>query len=196
MEGYSLDIRHIPGKRNPADSLSRQDRKDALGRKSAVIDANAELAHQIRIPENASDQEIQDILKQVFNAQEGNLHSDSVDAEILEQKIQEAVQEHNVQDQNVVINSLSVQYAVTKQIQDQDSRIVQFCVYSKGKIHIEDSLKRELLDAFKDDILYSEMLEEFENIGVKEIVRGNSKFRLQRDLIVQHENEQDEVLDY
>ena len=40
------------------------------------------------------------------------------------------------------------------------------------------------------------MLDEFENIGVKEIVRGNSKFRLQRDLIVQHENEQDEVLDY
>ena len=40
------------------------------------------------------------------------------------------------------------------------------------------------------------MLEEFENTGVKEIVRGNSKFRLQRDLIVQHENDQDEVLDY
>ena len=30
----------------------------------------------------------------------------------------------------------------------------------------------------------------------KEIVRGNNKFRLQRNLIVQHENEQDEVLDY
>ena len=104
MQGYNLEIRHIPGKRNPADSLSRQDRKDALGRKSAVVDANAELVQQIRIPENASDQEIQDILKQVFNAQEGNVHSDSVDAEILKQKIQEAVQEQNVQDQDSVIN--------------------------------------------------------------------------------------------
>ena len=85
---------------------------------------------------------------------------------------------------------------MTKQIQDQDSRTVQFCVYSKGKIQIEDSLKQEILDALRDYILYSEMLEEFENTGVKEIVRGNSKFRLQRDLIVQHENEQDEVLDY
>ena len=99
------------------------------------------LVQQIRIPENASDQEIQDILKQVFNAQEGNVHSDSVDAEILKQKIQQAVQEQNVQDQDSVINSVSVQYAVTKQIQDQDSRTVQFCVYSKGKIQIEDSLK-------------------------------------------------------
>ena len=106
MQGYNLEIRHIPGKRNPADSLSRQDRKDALGRKSAVVNANAELVQQIRILENASDQEIQDILKQVFNAQEGNVHSDSVDAEILKQKIQQAVQEQNVQDQDAAINSV------------------------------------------------------------------------------------------
>ena len=85
---------------------------------------------------------------------------------------------------------------MTKQIQDQDSRTVQFCVYSKGKIQIEDSLKQEIIEALREDILYSELLEEFENTGVKEIVRGNSKFRLQRDLIVQHKNEQDEVLDY
>ena len=189
MQGYNLEIRHIPSKRNPVDSLSRQGRKDALGRKSAVVNANAELIQQIRIPENANDQEIQDILKQVFNAQEGNVHSDSVDAKILKQKIQQAVQEHNVQDQNVVINAVSIQNTVTKQIQDQDSRIVQFCVYSKGKIQIEDSLKRKILDALRDDILYPEMLEEFENIRVNEIVRGNSKFRLQKDLIVQHENE-------
>ena len=48
---------------------------------------------QIRIPEDASDQEIQDILKQVFNAQEGNVHRDSVDAEQIKKQIQEAVQE-------------------------------------------------------------------------------------------------------
>ena len=200
MQGYNLEIRHIPGKRNPADSLSRQDRKDALGRKSAVVDANAELVEQIRIPEDASDQEIQDILKQVFNAQEGNVHRDSVDAEQIKKQIQEAVQEQNVQDQdqdqNAVISSVSVQKAVTKQIQDQDSRPAQFCMYSKGKIQIDDSLKREIIAALKDDILYSEMIEEFENTGVREIVRGNSKFRIPRDLIIQHENDQDEALDY
>ena len=81
-----------------------------------MVDANAELVQQIRIPENATDQEIQDILKQVFNAQGGIVHSDSVDAEILKQKIQQAVQEQNVQDQNAIINLVSVQYAVTKQI--------------------------------------------------------------------------------
>ena len=115
MQGYNLEIRHIPGKRNPADSLSRQDRKDALGRKSAVVDANAELVEQIRIPEDASDQEIQDILKQVFNAQEGNVHRDSVDAEQIKKQIQEAVQEQNVQDQDQDQKQLSVQFQFRKQ---------------------------------------------------------------------------------
>ena len=48
-----------------------------------MVDANAKLVQQIRIPENASDHKIQEILKQVFNAQEGHVHSDNVDAEIL-----------------------------------------------------------------------------------------------------------------
>ena len=42
-----------------------------------MVDANVELIEQIRIPEDASDQEIQDILRQVFNAQARNVHSDS-----------------------------------------------------------------------------------------------------------------------
>ena len=73
---------------------------------------------------------------------------------------------------------------MSKQIQDQDSRSVQFCVYSKGKIQLEDSLKQDILNALRDEILYADMLEEFENTGATEVVRGNSKYRLQRDLIL------------
>ena len=36
MQGHDLDIRHIPGKKNPADSISRQLQEDALGRKIRV----------------------------------------------------------------------------------------------------------------------------------------------------------------
>ena len=35
LQGYNLEIRHIPGKRNPADTLSRQDKKDALGEENS-----------------------------------------------------------------------------------------------------------------------------------------------------------------
>ena len=50
MQGYNLEIHHIPGKRNPADTLSRQDKKDALGRKTAIHDANADLVRELRVP--------------------------------------------------------------------------------------------------------------------------------------------------
>ena len=69
MQGYNLEIRHIPGKRNPADTLSRQDKKDALGRKTAVHDANADLVKELRVPSDADDIGIQEALMKLFNAQ-------------------------------------------------------------------------------------------------------------------------------
>ena len=79
MQGYNLEIRHIPGKRNPADTLSRQDKKDALGRKTAVNDTNADLVNELRIPSNADDEVIQEALTRLFNTQgQGQIQSDSV----------------------------------------------------------------------------------------------------------------------
>ena len=81
MQGYNLEIRHIPGKRNPADTLSRQDRKDALGRKTAVHDATADLVRELRVPSDAGDEAIQDALKKLFNqvqAQSSQTQSSSV----------------------------------------------------------------------------------------------------------------------
>ena len=50
--------KHIPGKRNPADSLSRQSVEDALVKKSSVYDANAAYVQKLRVPEDASDDQI------------------------------------------------------------------------------------------------------------------------------------------
>ena len=69
MQGYNLEIHHIPGKRNLADTVSRQDKKDALGRKTAVHDANADLVRELRVPSDADDSTIQDVLMKLFNAQ-------------------------------------------------------------------------------------------------------------------------------
>ena len=69
LQGYNLEIRHIPGKRNPADTLSRQDKKDALGRKTAIHDANADLVEELRVPSDANDTAIQEALMKLFNAQ-------------------------------------------------------------------------------------------------------------------------------
>ena len=69
MHGYNLEICHIPGKRNPTYTLSRQDKKDALGRKIAVYNANADLVKELRIPSDAGDTAIQEALMRLFNAQ-------------------------------------------------------------------------------------------------------------------------------
>ena len=69
MQGYNLEIRHIPGKRNPADTVSKQDKRDALGRKTAVHNMNADLVKELHVPSDADDTAIQEALIRLFNAQ-------------------------------------------------------------------------------------------------------------------------------
>ena len=66
---YNLEICHILGKRNPADTLSKEDKKDALGRKIAVHDAKANLLNELRVPSDPDDSAIQEALMKLFNAQ-------------------------------------------------------------------------------------------------------------------------------
>ena len=49
LQGYNVDIRNIPGKNNPADSLSRQLVADALVRKGSVKYANAEYVQKLQV---------------------------------------------------------------------------------------------------------------------------------------------------
>ena len=65
LQGYDLDIRHIPEKRNPADSLSRKSIKDALIRKGSVHDANEAYVRQLRIPEEVTETDIQEALNRI-----------------------------------------------------------------------------------------------------------------------------------
>ena len=66
MQGYDLDIQHIPGKVNPADHLSRQLLKDAAERKGLVTKENQQFVEQLRVPCDATDVEIQDALCKTF----------------------------------------------------------------------------------------------------------------------------------
>ena len=68
LQGYNVEIRHIPGKKNPADSLSRQLVSDALVSKGSVKDANAEYVQKLRVRKVATDQEIQAALHKLFQS--------------------------------------------------------------------------------------------------------------------------------
>ena len=66
MQGYDLDIRHIPGTKNPADFLYRQLREDALGRKSQVCKEHEQWINGLRVPAGASEKQIQEALSKLF----------------------------------------------------------------------------------------------------------------------------------
>ena len=68
LEGYNLEIRHIPRKENPTDSLSRQLVANALVRKGSVKDSNAEYVQKLSVNERATDRKIQDGLHKLFKS--------------------------------------------------------------------------------------------------------------------------------
>ena len=97
MQGYDLDIRHIPGKKNTADSLSRKLRDHALGRKSQVCKEHEQWNDELRVPAGASEEQIQEALSKLF--QQSQEFTDSVvrdqraqDQIRLEQRIREQYQ--------------------------------------------------------------------------------------------------------
>ena len=66
MQGYHLEIQHIPGKVNPADHLSRQFISSANLIKDQARAENKKLVEQMRVPTDASDQQIQKILTEAI----------------------------------------------------------------------------------------------------------------------------------
>ena len=59
LQGYDLEIRHIPGKTNPADALTRQVREMDAEYSGQVKQQDADWMQQVRIESTATDAEIQ-----------------------------------------------------------------------------------------------------------------------------------------
>ena len=116
MQGYNLEIPHIPGKRNPADTLSRQDKKDALGRKMAVHDANADLVRELRVPSDADDNAIQEALMRLFSAQVQN-QSETVLVEGQDVRAKRSVSDS---DQALKAQSSNTDQALKSSVSDSD----------------------------------------------------------------------------
>lgn len=66
MQGHQLEIQHIPGKVNPADHLPRQSISCANLTKNRIRDEYNKFVERMRIPADASDQQIQSIFIEVL----------------------------------------------------------------------------------------------------------------------------------
>ena len=59
LQGYDMEIRHIPGKVNPADTLTRQVKVRDDEYAGEVKQMDRDLVDTLRIPEDATDIQIQ-----------------------------------------------------------------------------------------------------------------------------------------
>ena len=116
LQGYDLELRHNPGKTNPADSLSRQLRQDALGRKCQICKEHKESIEALRVPKDAKDEDIQNALIQLFD----RTREDSISSES---------KKRTTSTGNSIDNSIqnSILYSIQEQESDSNSELQNSC---------------------------------------------------------------------
>ena len=201
MQGYNLEIRHIPGKRNPADTLSRHDKKDALGRKIAVHDANADLVRELCVPLDADDNAIQEALMRLFSAQVQNqLETVSIEGQAVRAKrsisesdqalkasVSDSIQPSSDQPVSESKQSRSVQFKTSVPVSSSSPSSSQYTLaVSRSSVEIDHSLRERINSLLKKEILYRDILEEMESTESNEIKWGQEKFKLQKKPLMIH----------
>ena len=189
LQGYHIDIQHIPGKRNPADSLSRQSVEDALVRKTSVHDANAAYVQKLRVPENATDAEIQSALTRLFSQ-----NSETENQSVIKMTVQDSVQV-----QENLLNQFKPENKGQDQVQESDqskisSENAKLAVLRSGVI-IDEQFKREVHSLLLKESPYKEILEELSE-GRIEVQKNDEKYKMKRGMLVVHRKDQDVELDY
>ena len=181
-----MEIRHIPGKKNPADSLSRQLISDALVKKRSVKDANEEYMMRLRVAEHATGEQIQSALHQLFNQSvqrpQGNF------------KIQDnqGPQGHTILTTNPPQGEI-IAMDEDSSPQGNSSSILALTVVSK--IQLDNSFKNSSCSALQNEVPYSEVLLNISG-GMRQIINNNLIFKRMNQLLVVHDQNQDTELDF
>ena len=82
LQGYDLEIRHIPGRINPADALTRQIRGVDTEYSGEVKKQDEEWVQQMRVPSNATDEDIQKRLRQLYSTKDMQGTGDKLQAQL------------------------------------------------------------------------------------------------------------------
>ena len=185
LQDYNVDIQHIPGKRNPADSLSRQSAVDALVKKSSVHDANAAYVQQLRVSEDASDEEIQSALTKLFSQ-----NSISERQTVLKMTTQD-----QAQNQEQMLNQIKPEVQYQDQAQDQrQSDQCKLAVLRSG-VMIDVQYKKKIYSLLKKESLFDIILAELEE-GKTEVKRNDDVYKIRKGILVVHQKNQNEELDF
>ncbi|MCV6575657.1 MAG: RNase H-like domain-containing protein, partial [Cohaesibacter sp.] len=185
LQGYDVDIRHIPGKKNPADSLSRQLITDALVRKSSVTDANAEYVQRLRVPEDATNEQIQDALYRLFNSSPQG--QDSQIKRIQCPQGQTILSNQTPQGSILLTNEEQCPQG------NQSKQIIAATAVSK--VQLDNSFKDSLHSLLQNESPYAEILQELQS-GIRQVVRNSLVFKRMHGILYIHDQNQDVDFDF
>ena len=170
LQGYDVDIRHIPGKKNPADSLSRQQVADALVRKTSVTDANASYVQKLRVAENATDEEVQAALHKLFKS------SPQAQSVIVDQAQCNSVQDQACPQGTIRLASILASTAISK-------------------VRLDDEIKNSIVSALQHEDPYAEILTQLQG-GMRQVTSNNVTYKFLNSLLFIHDQNQDVNLDF
>ena len=174
LQGYNVEIRHIPGKKNPADSLSRQLISDALVRKGSVKDANSEYVQRLRVSPDASDSVIQTALHQLFSqGPQGQL------AEVPQGRTVLSID----RDQCPQGNS------------DSESKPSIIAATAVSKLQLDSSFRDSLYSLLQQEVPYSKIIQELE-AGRTNVRKNEEVYKISNGILLIHQTRQDTELDY
>ena len=173
LQGYNVEILHIPGKKNPIDSLSLQLISDALVRKGSVKDANEEYMMRLRVAANATDEKIQSALHQLFNSNIQSVQGLQDRSQCRQGKF-ETTHEDQSPSQISFENKLSI--------------IASTAV---SKVQLENSFRNSLYSLLKNEALYDDIITELKN-GKTQVVKNNEVYKRMNDVFEVHSHHRDQ----
>ena len=153
------------GKKNPADSPSRQMVSDALVRKSSVTDANASYVQKLRVAEDPTDEEIKAALHQLFKfGPQDDLTTSSQDQTGPQGKFSSKYPQ----------GTISIQSSPQGEISSTNTSILASTAISK--IQLDDTIKNYLTSALQDEVPYSGVITQLQG-GSRQILLNDLTFK-------------------
>ena len=174
LQGYNVEIRHIPSKKNPADSLSRQLISDTLVRKGSVKDANSEYVQRLRVYSEASDAEIQSALHQLFS---------------------QGPQGQSVKDHQGRIIFSNDQAQCPQDNFSSETKPSIIAATSISNLQLDNSLRNSLYSLLWQEVPYSEIIQELES-GRTNGRKNDEVYKMLNGILLIHQNRQNAKLDY
>ena len=109
-----------------------------------------------------------------------------------------SVQSSSIRPESESKTSRSVQFKTSVSVSSNSSPNSSQCTLavSRSSIQIENSLREKIYSLLKNEILYKDIIEEIESTGMNELVRGQEKYRKQKNLLMIHVTGQPEDVQY